>query len=49
MDGFAADSKSEEVSYSRQNGSTVEPLYSGHHSMGNEILAYIEGWPYIRG
>ena len=29
--------------------STVEPLYSGHHSLRNEILTFIKGWPYLRG
>ena len=27
---------------------TVKSLYSGHSS-GNEILSFIEGWPYLRG
>ena len=26
---------------------TVEPLYKGHR--GNEILAFIEGWPLTQG
>ena len=33
---------------------TVEPLYSGHHRWGgggggDEILSFVEGWPYLRG
>ena len=33
----------------QQHVYTVEPLYSARPPLGNEILAYIEGWPYIRG
>ena len=25
------------------------PFYSGHAPLGNEILSFIEGWPYLRG